>query len=78
MQSRDKDKISLCELLSKDCLDKKPHSGHPKALTNTEIDHLVVTVKHDFRTRRMYLVDIRREARLSHVSDSTIWEALQS
>ena len=35
MRSRDKDKISLCELLSKDCLDKKPRSGRPKALTDT-------------------------------------------
>ena len=53
MRSRDKDQISLCELLSKDCLDKKPRSGRPKALTDTEMDHLVLTVKRDFRTRRM-------------------------
>ena len=78
MRSRDKDKISLCELLSKDCLDKKPRSGRPKALTDTEIDYLVLTVKCDFRTRRMCLVDIRRESGLSHVSNSTIWKALPS
>ncbi|RPA99959.1 hypothetical protein L873DRAFT_1902515 [Choiromyces venosus 120613-1] len=78
MQSRDKDKISLFEQLLKDCLDKKPHSGRPKALTDTEINHLVVTVKCDFHTQRMYIVDIRREAKLSHVSDSTIWKSLQS
>ncbi|RPA97573.1 hypothetical protein L873DRAFT_1918826 [Choiromyces venosus 120613-1] len=78
MQSRDKDEISLFELLSKNCLDKKPRSGRPKALTDTEIDHLVVTVKCDFHTWQMCLVNIQREARLSHVSDSTIWKALRS
>ena len=45
MRSRDRDKISLVELLSKDFLNKKPCSGCPKAFTNTEIDHLVLTVK---------------------------------
>ena len=78
IRSRDRNKISLCKLLSKDCLDRKPRSGRPKALTNAEIDHLVLTVKSNFRTRRMCLVNIRREARLGHVSDSTVWKALRS
>jgi len=60
----------------KDCLDNKPRSGRPKAFTDTEIDHLVLTVKRDFRTPRMCLVDIMREAGLYHVSDSTIWKTL--
>ncbi|PWW80838.1 hypothetical protein C7212DRAFT_340962 [Tuber magnatum] len=72
MRSRDKDKILLHELLSKDCLDKKPRSGRPKALTDMEINCLVLTVKRDFRMRRMCLVNIRRESGLSRVSDSTI------
>ena len=78
IRSRDRNKISLCELLSKDCLDRKPRSGRPKALTDAEIDHLVLTVKSTFRTRQMWLVDIRREAGLGHVSDSTVWKALRS
>jgi len=78
MRTRDRDNISLCELLAKDCLDKKPRSGCPKALTDEEINHVVLTVKHDFCTRRMCLVDIRREAGLSHISDSTIWKTRRS
>ena len=78
IRSRDRNKISLCELLSKDCLDRKSRSGRPKALTDAEIDHLVLTVKSNFRTWQMCLVDIRREAGLGHVSDSTVWKALRS
>jgi len=78
MRTRDKDNISLCVLLAKDCLNGKPCSEHLNALTDAEIDHLFLTVKRDFRTRRMCLVDMRRGARLSHVSDSTVWKTLRS
>ena len=70
------DQISLLQLLSSKCLDFKPRSGRPAALTEVEKDHLVHTVKRNFTTRRMTLVDIRRESGLSHVSDSTVWKAL--
>jgi len=47
-------------------------------LTEEEKDHLVNTVKKDFSSRRMKLVDIRREAGLSHVGDGTVFRALVS
>lgn len=65
------------ELISKDFLDPDARSGRPKALTEEEKDRLIATVKRDFDTRRMKLVDLRREAELSHVSDSTVYKALR-
>ena len=47
-------------------------------MTEEEKDHLVNTVKKDFSSRRMKLVDIRREAGLSHVGDGTVFRALVS
>jgi hypothetical protein len=69
--------LDLLDLLSADVLDADKRSGQPEILTKAEKDRLVATVKRDFKTRRMRLVDIRREARLSHVSDSTVFKALR-
>lgn len=70
------EEFSLLELISKDCLDPDARSGRPKALSEEEKDQLVATVKRDFNTRRMKLVDLRREAELSHVCDTTVYNAL--
>ena len=67
--------LSFAQLISSGNLDPAARSGRPNILTSEDIDHLVA-VKRDFTTRRMSLVDLRREAGLSHVSDSTIWKAL--
>jgi hypothetical protein len=69
--------LSLQELISQDALDPKKRTGRPQSLTEAEKDRLVATVKRDFKTRRMRLVDLRREAGLSHVSDTTVFRALQ-
>ena len=71
------DQISLLELISSKCLDSRPRSGRPAVLTEVDKDHLVHTVKRNFTTRRMSLVDIRRESGLSHVSNSTVWKVLK-
>jgi transposase len=69
--------LDLLDLLLADVLDADKRSGRPKILTEAEKDRLVATVNRDFKTRRMRLVDIRREAGLSHVSDSTVFKALR-
>jgi transposase len=68
--------LSLQELIAAEVLDPKKRIGRPETLTEAEKDHLVATVKRDFKTRRMRLVDIRREAGLTHVSDTTVFRAL--
>jgi transposase len=68
--------LSLLDLLAPDVLDPNKRTGRPPALTEAEKDHLVAIVKRDFKTRRMRLVDLRRESGLTHVSDSTILKAL--
>jgi transposase len=68
--------FDLRELLSADVLNPNKRSGRPEVLTEEEKDRLVATVKRDFKTRRMRLVDLRREAGLSHVSDQTVLNAL--
>ena len=68
---------SLLDLLAASNLDSRRRSGRPQALSEAEKDHLVATVKRDFRTRRMFLVDLRREAGLSHVCNTTVWSALR-
>ena len=64
------------DLIAADILNPNTRSGRPTSLTLEEKKHLVVTVKMSFTTRRMRLVDLRREASLSHVSDSTVFRAL--
>ena len=71
------EELSLLDLLAAGNLDSRPRSGRPQALSEAEKDHLVATVKRDFRTRRMVLVDLRREAGLSHVCNTTVWNALR-
>jgi len=56
------EELSRAELLAA----AAPHKpvGRPGALTEAEKDHLVATVKRDFETRRMSLVDLQCEAGL--------------
>jgi transposase len=68
--------LTLQELVAADVLDPKKRLGRPPALTEAEKDQLIATVKQDFKTRRMRLVDIRRESGLAHVSDSTVLKPL--
>jgi len=70
--------LSLLELVDAKCLDPDTRSGRPEALTEAEKDCLIATVKRDFTTRQMKLVDLRREAGLSHVGDGTVHRALVS
>ncbi|KAA8894744.1 hypothetical protein FN846DRAFT_972909, partial [Sphaerosporella brunnea] len=69
--------LSVLDLISADVLDPKKRSGRPARLTEAEKDHLIAIVQRDFKTRRMRLVDLRREAGLSHVSDTTVHRALE-
>jgi hypothetical protein len=57
-------------------LDLNKRTGRPPSLTEAEKDHVVATVKRDFETPRMRLVDLRRQSGLTRVSDSTILKAL--
>lgn len=70
--------LTLLELVDAKCLDPDTRSGRPEALTEDEKDRLITTVKRDFTTRRMKLVDLRRVAGLSHVGDGTVHRALVS
>ena len=69
------EEIPLLELIAKDCLDPKSRSGRPRKLSATEKQRLAATVRRGY-TRRMKLVDLRREAGLGDVSDTTVLRAL--
>ena len=69
--------FNLIELISASVLDSDARSGRPTVLSEGDKDKLVKLVKKDFVTRRMTLCDIRREAGWSHVSDTTVFRALQ-
>ncbi|PUU80763.1 hypothetical protein B9Z19DRAFT_1123129 [Tuber borchii] len=69
--------ISFLDLISAKALDSGSRSGRPQVLSSTEKDALVAFIKREFTTRRMVLVDIRRESGLSHLSDTTVWKALK-
>ena len=69
--------FSLIELISASVLDSDPRSGHPPSLSEADKDKLVKLVKKDFVTPRMTLCDICREAGISHVSETTVFRALQ-
>ena len=45
-------------------------------LSKEDKDHLVVFIKRDFNTRRMKMIDIRREGGFAHVSLTTLRRAL--
>jgi transposase len=64
------------DLIAAECLDPDPRSGCPEVLSEGEKDRLVATVKRNFTSWRMRIVDIKREAGLGHVSDSTILKVL--
>lgn len=68
--------FSIIELVSAKILDPNSRSGRPQALSTVEKDSLVTLVRRDFTTRRMTLVDLQREAGLSHVCITTIFNAL--
>ncbi|PWW77947.1 hypothetical protein C7212DRAFT_342367 [Tuber magnatum] len=69
--------FSLMELISASVLGSDPHSGRPPSLSEGDKDKLVKLVKKDFVILRMALCDIRREAGLSYVSKTTVFQALQ-
>ena len=69
--------FSLMELIAASVLDSDARSGRPPSLSEGDKDKLVKLVKKDFITRRMTLCDFRREAGLSHVSDTTVYRALK-
>ncbi|PUU80427.1 hypothetical protein B9Z19DRAFT_1123611 [Tuber borchii] len=70
--------ISLVELVEEKCLDPNLRSGRPEGLTAEDKDCLVETVKKIFSSGQMKLVDIRREAGLSHEGDGTGFRTLAS
>ena len=69
--------FSLIELISASVLDSDPRSGQPTVLSEGDKDKLIKLVKRDFVTWRMTLCDIRGEAGLSHVSETTVFRAWQ-
>ena len=70
--------IGLLELVEAKCLYPNPRPGRPEVLTEEDKDRLVETVKRNFASCRMKLLDIRRQAGLSHVGDGTVFRALTS
>ena len=70
--------IGLLELVEAKCLDPNPRQGMPEVFTEEDKDCLVETVKLNFASRRMKLIDIQPEAGLSHVGDGTVFCALAS
>jgi len=66
----------MIELISAKILYPNTRSGRLQALTAAEKDSLVLLVRRDFTTLRMKLIDIQREAGLSHVCSVTIFNAL--
>jgi len=68
--------LSLLELVDVKCLDPDTCSRRPEASTKIEKDHLIASVKSDFTTRRIKLVDLCKVAGLSHVGDGTLQGAL--
>jgi hypothetical protein len=68
--------LSLPELIAHSALDPKARSGRPAMLSKEDKDRLVVFIKRDFNTRRMKMIDIRREAGFAHVSLTTLRRAL--
>ena len=59
------------KLIASDCLDPRPRPGSIPKLTTEDKAHLAAIVRRGHDTRRMELADLRREAGLSHVSDTT-------
>jgi hypothetical protein len=70
--SEDGEVLSLLDLIAAECLDPDARSGRPDVPSEGVKDRLVATVKRNITTWRMRIVDIKREAGLGHVSDSTI------
>ncbi|RPA96301.1 hypothetical protein L873DRAFT_1235776 [Choiromyces venosus 120613-1] len=70
--------LSLLELVDSKCLDPDTRSGRLEALTEDEKDCLITTIKRDFKTQRMKLIDLHRETGLSHVGDGTVHRTLVS
>ena len=68
--------FSMIELISAEILDLNSCSKRPQALTAAEKDSLVRLVRRDFTTQQIKLVDLQREAGLSHVCFATIFNAL--
>ena len=60
-----------------DCLDLIQRPGPTAKLSEAEKVHLAATVRRGYDTRQMKLVDIRREAGLNHVCDTTVLRALK-
>lgn len=68
--------LALAELITSSALDPNVCSGRPGLLSKEDKDQLVLFVKRDFDTRRMKMIDIRREAGFLHVSQTTLLRAL--
>lgn len=68
--------IPLLELLSQDCLNSHSRSGRPAVLSEVEKKKLVDVARGDFKTRRMRLVDLQREAGLGQICRTTALKAL--
>jgi len=69
--------LALAELITSSALDPKARSGRPGLLSKEDKDRLVLFVKRDFDTRRMKIIDIRREAGFLHVGQTTLLRALK-
>ena len=70
--------VPLRELFSKNCLDTNARSGRPPALTRGQKKILVDTVRKDFGSSRMRVVDLQREAGVGHVCQTTALNALHA
>ena len=71
------EELTVLDLVASDCLDPIQRPGSTSKLSEAEKVHLAATVRRGYDTRRMKLVDIRREAGLNHVCDTTVLRALK-
>ena len=71
--------LSLLELTAKNVVNANhSRAGRPAALSNEEQERLCAYVKRDFGTRRLRLVDIKREAGFGTISDATVYKVRTS
>jgi len=71
------EELTVPDLVASDCLDPIQRPGATPKLSEAEKVHLAASVRRGYDTRRMKLVDIRREAGLNHVCDTTVLRALK-
>ncbi|KAF8539363.1 hypothetical protein BDD12DRAFT_882475 [Trichophaea hybrida] len=69
------EEIDLLDLIWYHCLDSNAQSGRSPHLIQKEPDNLITTVKMNCTTQRMCLEDHRSNPGLTHISNTTVYNA---